>query len=282
MKKKSQLQHSRSGYFISPVGKALKTPEHHTAQLPSPFPPHVHKYLFSGREITLCDQSGIRISKVAESCESTKRHIDTILAKLEHKPMPVFTEQKRKSIPSLVEDFDHPYHLNEKICAVLKEFADKHSQHKVLDNSESDEVSLEFEAPPQPSPLLKQFLRDEGRKHEPKKKALKARVALSIQHFSQPRRGSQPGIVGNISPSASTFRLPSGVSSPMVRSSAQSPAPKDVTAWNTTRRLLAVHSSNVSPEPPISMAESSRRERYKRKYGTSGKRRLASLFEIRP
>ena len=117
MRKRTSLTRSRSSYLIQPKAiqhKPLVEP------LLSPFPPHVHRYLFSGREIRLCDRSGTSIERVAEAGLSARRQLDVITAKLERKPEEVRTTSNRKTLPTAPEGPNHPYHLTPLKCKGLR------------------------------------------------------------------------------------------------------------------------------------------------------------------
>ena len=226
MRKRTSLTRSRSSYLIQPKAiqhKPLVEP------LLSPFPPHVHRYLFSGREIRLCDRSGTSIERVAEAGLSARRQLDVITAKLERKPEEVRTTSKRKTLPTAPEGPNHPYHLTESICNTLKTYAEKMRKaeepiHEPLQESESDREEAQF--PPKPSQQLLHFLASVAAKERRSRPRHRAIRCLSLEPFTLPRRGSHPGIW---SPSTST----SGVNSPV---------------WGKGRRKVG-GSTRSSPEP---------------------------------
>lgn len=238
MKKRASLTRSRSSYLIQP--KALQH-KPRAEPLLSPFPPHVHRYLFSGREIRLCDRSGTSIERVAEAGLSARRQLDVITAKLERKPEEVRMHIKRKTLPTSPEDSNHPYHLTEAICNTLKTYAEKmrkvtEPKEEMLLESESDRE--EVQSPPKPSAQLLQFLASiatKERKSRPRHRAIRC---LSLEHFPLPRRGSHPGIW---SPSTSTSGLNSPVSGKgkrrMVGSVRNSPEPALRTSGKPIKKL---------------------------------------------
>lgn len=205
--KRPPFSRSRSSYAIQP--KLLPVKEK-AEPLPSPFPPHVHRFLFSGREIRLCDPSGANIERIAETNQSTRRQLEAVTAKFGLKAPVEQQPIKRKSIQVKPKDPNHPYHLTEAICNTLRNYADKVRKVEEVKAVSSDSGSDfgEFQTPPKPSERLIRFLEalaEKERRKQPKYRAIRC---LSTERFALPRRGSHPGIW---SPSTSA----SGRSSPL-------------------------------------------------------------------
>lgn len=198
MKKKPSLVHYRSSYNISPLPRPVKSPTPRVSPLPSPFPPHVHRFLFSGRQITLMDQRGILISKVAEASEDTKSQLDRIQSRLDKKER----SEKRTKTMSQVDNSPPPYHLNEEICASLNQYADQHVEKFGPDTISSHESEFDEELGPLPqaSPQLLQLLNSESQRKQSTNARKRVLHSISVEPFSQPRRGSHPGISPSPSP----------------------------------------------------------------------------------
>lgn len=208
--KRASFTRSRSSYLIQPK-PGLHKPQ--AEPLLSPFPPHVHRYLFSGREIRLCDRSGTSIERIADSGVSVRRQLDEITAKLERQPPQIRLQVKRKTMPIAAEEPDNPYHLNEAICSKLNNFymekirkAEKPKQEALLD---TDSDVADSHLPPKPSEQLLHFLASNSAKEHPNRPHRKVIRYLSLEHFSLPSRGNHPGIW---SPSTSTSRVSSPIS----------------------------------------------------------------------
>lgn len=189
--KRAAVPRSHSSYFIQPQ---LATKG--KSQLSSPFPPHVHRYLFSGRVITLCDKSGTSIERVVDIGLPVKKQLDAIMGKLERKATINKFQIKRKSLSTAPADPNHPYHLTESICNTLKKYAEKvRKVEEIKDESvDSDSDTQEVRTPPKPSERLMRFLRimtERERKNRPKHRIIRC---FSMGTFSLPRRGSHPGI----------------------------------------------------------------------------------------
>jgi len=201
--KRPAVPRSHSSYFLQP--RLAKDKE----LLASPFPPHVHRFLFSGRVIRLCDKSGAAIERMVDIGLPVKRQLDAITGKLDRKPPINKLQIKRKSLSTTPTDPAHPYHLTESICNTLKKYAEKvRTVEEIKDESvESDCETQEFLAAPKPSERLMHFLQvitERERKNLPRHKIIRC---FSMGSFSLPYRGSHPGIWTPSTPA-------SGLSSP--------------------------------------------------------------------
>lgn len=244
MKKRSPVARSRSSYFIQPKLNPGKT-----EPLSSPFPPHVHRYLFSGRVIRLCDRSGASIERVVDIGRVAKKQFEAILGKLERKVPVDKLQTKRKSLATAPADPEQPYHLTEAICNTLKKYAEKvrKVEEKKDESSDSSSEILEFQTPPKPSERLIHFLQklyESDSKNQPKHRITRC---LSTGAFTLPRRGSHPGI-----------RMPSPTAS-----SPNSPT--------TSIRLPTLITTRGSPEPGLRIP-------FKRRKGLRSRSKGISMF----
>lgn len=245
MKKRSPVTRSRSSYFIQPKLNLVKDK---SEPLSSPFPPHVHRFLFSGRVIRLCDRSGASIERMVDTGRMVKKQFEAILGKLERRVPVDKLQTKRKSLATAPADPEQPYHLTEAICNTLKKYAEKirKVEEKKDESSDSSSEMLEFQTPPKPSERLIHFLHklyENDRKNQPKHRIIRC---LSTGTFSLPRRGSHPGIW-----------MPTPTAS-----SPNSPTPS---------RGLQIRTARVSPEPGLRIP-------FKRMKGLRSRGKVISMF----